>query len=130
MNRYTATRLLARACVLVMCIGPARAQAPVSELVILPAPPAQAELADPPPPVQAAIDPAASAPAPEQRNHGSITRITLSAGELPTAPRRALPPQPAPATHPMERDVQTLKAARAAMQLDDALHEQRLAAMR
>ncbi|SFV04537.1 hypothetical protein [Pseudoduganella namucuonensis] len=130
MNRDTATRLILRACVLVMSIGPARAQAPATEVVMLPAPAAQTELGDAPPPVQASIDPAAAAPAPEQRAQGSITRITLSANELPTVARRPLPPQPAPATHPMERDVQTLKAARAAMQLADALHGQRLAAMR
>lgn len=84
---------------------------------------------------------------PGQLPKSTITRITLVSDELPpvhqssaqqssqpyTQPAarwRPLPPMPSPRTHDMERDVQTLKAARAAMQLDDQMHARRIAALR
>jgi hypothetical protein len=135
MDRYTAIRLVLRACVTVMSIGPAWAQVQVGELTITPASDgvtvalAQPQTGTAPPgvltvePTVPTVQTVATAPRP------AVTRITLSAGDLPAMqPRsRPLPPLPAPRTHEMERDVQTLKAARAALQLDDQSHERKLA---
>jgi len=62
----------------------------------------------------------------------AVTRIILAADSLPPARpvSRPLPPLPAPRSHQMERDVLTLKAARAAMQLDDQLRDRKIAALR
>ena len=60
----------------------------------------------------------------------AVTRVMLDADALPPPRSRPLPPLPAPRRHDMERDVQTLKAARAAMQLDDELHARKALALR
>jgi len=87
-------------------------------------------------PHDAAVLPTAEAVVqPQARQHG-ITRISLAAGELPVAAS----PQPAYAAQlraqrqterQMERDAITLRAARVAMQLNDASHQQqKLASLR
>lgn len=73
---------------------------------------------------------AAPAAAPVAR---PATRIRLTAGDLPAvaAPRQAVAFNAAAPVHQLARDVQTLKAARAALQLNDALsHQQRLVSLR
>jgi len=155
MDRYTATRLALRICLLAISVAPARGQeqeqeqeqaqeqepVQVGELMVTPAPDGVT--------VTLAREPDAPAmpDRPGQLPKSTITRITLVSDELPPvhqpsaqpssqpyvqpAPRwRPLPPMPAPRTHEMERDVQTLKAARAAMQLDDQMHARRIVALR
>jgi hypothetical protein len=81
---------------------------------------------------------AAPAPAPvPPPARPAVTRITLAADELPPAQpaqaqaySRPLPPLPAPRRHELERDVLTMKAARAAMQLEDQLRDRKMASLR
>ncbi|MRV71565.1 hypothetical protein GJ700_07485 [Duganella sp. FT92W] len=149
MDRYTATRIALRICLLAISVAPARGQeqqqeqepVQVGELMVTPAPDGVT--------VTLARDGDTSAmpDRPAQLPKSTITRITLVSDELPpvhqpsaqqspqpymqpAARWRPLPPLPAPRTHDMERDVQTLKAARAAMQLDDQMHGRRIAALR
>ncbi|GAB2839349.1 hypothetical protein GCM10027277_02870 [Pseudoduganella ginsengisoli] len=133
MDRYTATRLVLRICVLAFSIGPAAGQVQVGELMVTPeADGVTVTLArDQPEPALAMLE----SPAP-QPYRPAITRIRLNDGELPGAAMmqpstRPLPPMPAPRTHEMERDVLTLKAAHAAMLLDDQQHmRSKLASLR
>lgn len=172
MDRYSATRLVSRICVLALAIGPARGQVQVGELMVTPAadgvtvtlaqvePPRPALQQEPrEEPQQGSQQSQQSqqeqqeqqdrqawrqerqfqsedsmpAPAPHA---AQVTRISLSVDELPPEPAvqssaRPLPPLPAPRSHEMERDVLTLKAAHAAMLLDDQLHQHnKLAALR
>jgi hypothetical protein len=63
----------------------------------------------------------------------AITRIALTAIDMPAATKqRDLPTYQTPhaVAHQLARDVSTLKAARAALQLQDASHSQRLASLR
>jgi hypothetical protein len=71
------------------------------------------------------------APPPETRAVPRVTRITVGPDDLPSAARtRPLPPVPAPRKHELERDVLTLKAARAAMLLDDQMRDRKMASLR
>ncbi len=156
MDRFTATRLALRISVLLVSITPAQGQVQVGDLVVTPEPDgvtvrlAQQDSA----PREIGILPArrdegseadagadsvdtvdsvqASAPLSYQPAHAPITRITLSSDDLPppAAYARPLPPLPAPRAHAMERDVQTLKAAYAAMQLEDAMRDRKIASLR
>ena len=71
---------------------------------------------------------ALEAPQPE-RTPPAITRITLTADDFPPPRSRPLPPMPAQRAQ-LERDVLTLKAARAALALDDQMREQKMASLR
>ena len=148
MDRFTATRLALRISVLLLSISPAQGQVQVGDLVVTPAPDgvtvrlAQQDSA----PREVGILPAQrdddgdadadsaqpSAPLSYQPAHAPITRITLSSEDLPppAAYARPLPPLPAPRAHAMERDVQTLKAAYAALQLEDAMRDRKIASLR
>jgi hypothetical protein len=143
MDRYSATRLVLRICVLALSIGPARGQVQVGELMVTPeadgvtvtlaqSEPQQEPLQQEPSQQQPQqqeypFQPEDGAPVPVR--HGPhVTRISLSPDDLPPAQAepysaRPLPPMPAPRSHEMERDVLTLKAAHAAMLLDDQLHQ-------
>ncbi|WP_228893048.1 hypothetical protein [Pseudoduganella aquatica] len=67
---------------------------------------------------------------PQVRPHG-ITRISLAPGELPVArPQQAYAAQQRAPQRQMERDAITLRAARVAMQLNDASHHQQKLASR
>jgi hypothetical protein len=71
------------------------------------------------------------APHPEPRAVPRVTRITVAPDDLPSGARsRPLPPVPAPHKHELERDVLTLKAARAAMLLDDQMRDRKMASLR
>lgn len=145
MNQYSIPLALARVCILALSIGPAGAQGEAGSEAAMAWPPEQ--VAEPVPirvvklvadasgvrevPAEAAgagrVDDAGREPAAAAAVRGA--RITLTTDEWPVA-RRPLPPMPAPAAHPMERDVKTLKAAYAALQLEDAIGKSRLAALR
>lgn len=121
MNPSTASLCLLRALLFVASIGPAHAAgqeqgtvAYADSVAVRPA---------------ANVEPVAAAPAPQR----AITRITLSASEMPAASRqRDLPNfQAPPVSRQLDRDVHTVKAARAAMLQQDANHmQQRMAALR
>jgi hypothetical protein len=95
MERYSATRLALRICVSAVLAGPAWGQVQVGDLVVRPAPDgvtvtlAQDEPADQQPGVlPAQQDPAlapAPAPVPVPAPRPAVTRITLTADELPPA---------------------------------------------
>jgi hypothetical protein len=113
------SRALLRSALVVATIGPAYAAGQQEA----------APLADTVPMAVAA--PAAETRAPQPRP--AITRIVLSAQELPAA-APARPAYPAQARAPerqLERDAITLRAARTAMLQNDASHQQqRLASLR
>lgn len=137
MDCNSATRLALRICVLALSIGPAHGQVRVGELIVSPDRDgvtvrlAQDDTASQPPGVLPQQEEPQSAPLPLQREPArpAITRITLTPDDFPPPRWRALPPAPAPRPQ-LERDVQTLKAARAAMVLDDQLRDRKLASLR
>ena len=127
---------LFRAAMFVASIGPAHAagqeQAAPTEISAAAAPADMAAyIRDNVPaamPADVQAEPAAPAPV-----HRPATRIRLTASDMPAvaAPRPASAFQNAAPSRQLSRDVQTLKAARAALQLNDAMsHQQRLASLR
>ncbi|CAN7373281.1 hypothetical protein LJR289_002169 [Pseudoduganella sp. LjRoot289] len=130
MNPSTASLYLLRALLFVASIGPAHAAGQEQGTVAYAdAVAASQALNVEPADAAVATDTKAAAVAPPR----AITRITLSASDMPAASRqRDLPNfQAPPAGHQLERDVRTLKAARAAMLQQDANHlQQRMAALR
>lgn len=137
MDRNSATRLALRICILALSIGPAQGQVRVGELIVSPDPDgvtvhlAQDDTATQPPGVLPQQEEPQSVQLPPQQEPArpAITRITLTADDFPPPRWRALPPMPAPRPQ-LERDVQTLKAARAAMALDDQLRDRKMASLR
>lgn len=120
MNPSTASLYLLRGLLFAASIGPAHAAGQEQGTV------AYADSVYAP---QAANVEPAPAPAPQR----AITRITLTASEMPAAARqRDLPSyQPPPVSRQLDRDVRTLKAAHAALLQQDASHmQQRMAALR
>lgn len=147
MERYSATRLAL--CLALYIVIPAQGQVQVGELVVRPAADgvtvtlAQDEPAEQQPGIlpaqqdqpQQEQQPVQAQPVQPAPPRPAVTRITLTAAELPPAQpvqaySRPLPPLPAPHRHELERDVQTLKAARAAMELEDRLRDRKMASLR
>lgn len=127
MNPSTISLYLLRAVIFVASIGPAHAMEQDQEQGTV----AFADSVQ----TQEAINVAPAPVAPEaapQRTSTPITRITLTATDMPAATKqRDLPTYQAPqVARVLSQDVNTLKAARAALLLQDASHSQRLASLR